>query len=226
MTKIESIQRNYGHAGPAFVRWLIANDLHKNGSDLRKRIGAAADVLAGAKAIPAQREAAKVFALVQIAGELACEANLLPDADKVRAAILTAWQTFKGSDEGKATEGEASMLDGFRSWFAGADGVYLTDASDLDARIYRERWGWTTDSHIILIADKIDMRAMGLSGTVDGLLKALRDAGALVMSGTNRKHTNLPPECGGGRVMNVRIDRVALGMPPPDRFGGHPAVGE
>lgn len=226
MTKIESIQRNYGHAGPAFVRWLIAQDLHKNGSDLRKRIGAAADVLAGAKAIPAQREAAKVFALVQIAGELACEANLLPDADKVRAAILTAWQTFKGSDEGKATEGEASMLDGFRSWFAGANGVYLTDASDPDARIYRERWGWTTDSHIILIADKIDMRAMGLSGTVDGLLKALNDEGALVMYGRNRKWITLPPECGGGKVTNIRIDRDKLGMPPPDRFGGQPVVGE
>jgi hypothetical protein len=226
MTEIEGVHRNYGHAGPAFVRWLIAGGWHRKGHDLRQRIGEAADKLAGAGSIPAEREAAKVFALVQIAGELASEAGLLPDADKVRAAVLTAWQTFRGSDEGKATEGEASLLDGFRSWFAGADGVYLTDASDPDARLYRERWGWTTDQYIILIADKIDMRAMKLSGTVDGLLKALRDADALIMSGMNRKHTNLPPECGGGRVTNIRIDRLRLGMPPPDRFGGGPVVGE
>ncbi|WP_295074635.1 DUF927 domain-containing protein [Tabrizicola sp.] len=226
VAKIEGIQRNYGLAGPAFVRWLIVGGWHKKGHTIRKNIADAAEKLAGPTAIPAQREAAKVFALVQIAGELACEAGLLTDADKVRAAILTAWQTFRASDEGKATEGEASMLDGFRSWFAGADGVHLTNASDPDARLYRERWGWTTDTHIVLIADKINMRAMGLSGTVDGLLKALRDAGALVMSGSNRKWTNLPPECGGGRVTNIRIDRLALGVPPPTQLGGKPRVGE
>jgi hypothetical protein len=223
--RMKLVQRNYGHAGPVFVRWLIDRGWHNKGHELSKRVDAAADILVAdgladdAAVNPAQKEAAKVFALPQIAGELACEAGLLPDADKVRAAILTAWQTFRASDEGKATEGEASMLDGFRSWFAGADGVHLTDASDPDARLYRERWGWTTDTHIILIADKVDMRAMGLSGTVDGLLKALKDAGALEMSGQNRKWTNLPAECGGGKVTNIRIKRAELGMPPPERLG-------
>lgn len=223
--RIEGVQRNYGHAGPAFVRWLIAEGWHTKGHELRKRIGEAADALAGDDAIPAQREAAKVFALVQVAGELAVDAGILSSKAKIEVAVLTAWQTFGASDEGRATEGEASLLNGFRSWLAGAQGVYLTDASDPDARLYRERLGWVTETQIVLINDKINMKAMGLSGTRDGLVKALQDAGALVMSGGNRRHTNLPSECGGGRVTNLRIDRDKLGMPPPSS-GGNPVVGE
>ncbi|OOY20477.1 hypothetical protein BMI86_08010 [Thioclava sp. DLFJ5-1] len=213
---VESVKANFGHAGPAFVRWLIAEGWHERGAELRQRIGEAVKKLAG-DASPAQARASKVFALMQVAGELACEADLLPDAEKVRAAVATAWDTFKNSDEGKATEGEASLLEGFKSWVVRNIGRALIDAEDEDARHYGEALGWTTDKLIVLDWKAVeDVGKLGLSGTRSGLVKALKQCGALVPSGKNNFHNKLPPEI-GGEVKNLRIDRAKLGLLPRGR---------
>lgn len=210
---LEDVTRNYGHAGPTFVRWLIANDWHRRGHDLRKAVDEAAASLAG-DASPAQARAARIFALVQIAGEKACEAGLLADVAKVRGAVVTAWNAFKASDEGKATEGEASLLDGFRGWLVRAFGVSVMDVSDDSTRSYRDLKGWYDEDKIVLIADTLnDMKAMGLNGTRAALLRALEDAGALELSGKNRTHNKLPKGIGAGDVPNVRILRDKLGLP-------------
>jgi hypothetical protein len=210
---LEDVTRNYGHAGPAFIRWLIAEGWHHRGHELRKAVDEAAATLAG-DASPAQARAARIFALVQIAGEKACEAGLLNDAAKVRGAVLAAWNAFKTSEEGKATEGESSMLDGFRAWLVRAFDVNVMDVTDDSARSYRDRKGWYDEDKIVLIADAFnDMKAMGLNGTRAALLKALEDAGALEMSGKNRVHNKLPKGIGAGDVPNVRIYRDKLGLP-------------
>lgn len=173
----------------------------------------AAATLAG-DASPAQARAARIFALVQVAGEKACEAGLLEDVAKVRVAVATAWGAFKVSDEGKATEGEASLLDGFRAWLVRAFGVSVMDVSDDTARSYRDLKGWYDEDKIVLIADALnDMKAMGLNGTRAALLRALEEAGALEMSGKNRTHNKLPKGIGAGDVPNVRILRDKLGLP-------------
>lgn len=211
---LEDVTRNYGHAGPAFVRWLIAEGWHLRGHELRKAVDEAAATLAG-DASPAQARAARIFGLVQIAGEKACEAGLLADAVKVRGAVSTAWESFKASDEGKATEGEASLLDGFRAWLVRAFDVSIMDISDDSARSFGGRKGWYDEGKIVLIADSMnDMKGMGLNGTRTALLKALEDSGALEMSGgKNRIHNKLPKGIGGGDVRNVRILRDKLGLP-------------
>ena len=210
---LEDVTRNYGHAGPAFVQWLIAEGWHKRGAELRKRIDKAASDLSG-NGTPAQGRAAKVFALVQIGGELACEAGILDDKEQVKTCVQKAWSVFASSDEGKATEGESSLVDGFRSWLVASMGVSLLSIQDhdLDAKIFRERKGWYTKEEFILIADALDMKAMGLNGTKAGLLKALNEIGALVQSGKNNAHNKLPAECGGGLVGNYRVDRGKLGV--------------
>ncbi len=210
---LEDVTRNYGHAGPAFVRWLIANDWHRRGHELRKAVDEAAATLAG-DASPAQARAARIFALVQIAGERACEAGLLNDVAKVRGTVMTAWNAFKASDEGKATEGEASLMDGFRAWLVRAFDVSVMDVSDDTARSYRDLKGWYDEDKIVLIADALnDMKTMGLNGTRAALLRALEDAGALELSGKNRTHNKLPKGIGAGDVPNVRILRNKLGLP-------------
>lgn len=211
---LEDVTRNYGHAGPAFVRWLIAEGWHRRGGELRKEVDEAAAALAGDSAAGAQKRVARIFALAQVAGEKACEAGLLSDAAKVRRAVSAAWAAFKASDEGKATEGEVSMLDGFRAWLVRAFDVSVMDVTDDEARSYRDRKGWYDEDKVVLIADTFsDMKAMGLNGTRVALLKALEDAGALEMSGKNRIHNKLPKGIGEGDVPNIRILRGPLGLP-------------
>lgn len=211
---LEDVTRNYGHAGPAFVRWLIAEGWHRRGAELRKEVDEAAAELAGDGAAAAQKRVARIFALVQIAGEKACQAGLLTDAAKVRGAVSAAWESFKASDEGKATEGEVSLLDGFRAWLVRAFDSSVMDVSDDTAHSYRDRKGWYDEDKIVLIADTLnDMKAMGLNGTRAALLRALDDIGALELSGKNRTHKKLPKGIGEGDVPNVRILRDKLGLP-------------
>jgi len=209
---MEAVKANFGHAGPLFIRWMISEGLHHRGNEIRKRIDSAAKVLAG-DATPAQARAANVFALVQIAGELACEAGILSDVKTVQNAVKTAWVTFKNSDEGKATEGEASLLGGFRSWLVRSMGGQIIAAEDFDAPNYREVLGWHTPKEFVLDWGSLaNMQRMGLNGSRAGLVKALDDCGALVKSGKNSAHNKLPSEVGGGEVANLRINRVKLGV--------------
>ncbi|UWR04358.1 bifunctional DNA primase/polymerase [Ruegeria conchae] len=212
--RMEAVTANFGHAGPEFVRWLIENNWHKRGNVLRAMIDKAAKLLAGENANPAQSRAAKVFALVRVAGKLACRAGLLPDANKVTAAVQRAWDTFKASDEGRATEGETSLLDGFKSWLARNMGSKVIPASEWEDGNRSEVVGWYTDDIIILDWHAIEnVNVLGLSGTRTGLVTALKESGALILSGKNRNHKTLPAEVGGGEAKNIRVDRGALGFP-------------
>lgn len=215
---IEAVKAHFGHAGPAFVRWLISEGWHTRGAELRKRIDVAARLLAedgdteeapADGAHPAKVRAARVFALVQIAGELAVEAKLLTDAEKIRSAVRTARQTFAKSDEGRATEGESSLIDGFRSWVARNKGGALISAGEESTR---EVVGWYTEELMILDYKAVeDISRLGLDGTRAGLVKALKDTGALDMNGRNNIHYKLPKPL-SGEAQNLRIKRSVLGL--------------
>jgi hypothetical protein len=64
ITSIEQIFHHYGHAGPQFVRKLVENGLHQDPENLRKRIMAMAEKLAGAEADGAKIRAAIPFAVL------------------------------------------------------------------------------------------------------------------------------------------------------------------
>ncbi len=218
LARMEKAFSNYGHAGPAFVRWLVAEGWHKRTNDLKARIADTASELAK-DGTPAQVRAAQVFGIAQVAGELACDAGILAGKDVIRAAVATAWETFRDSAEGKATEGEASQLDSFRAWIVRNLDSRIVSVGD-DAPRFRDLAGWYDHSQIVIIADALNVREMGLNGTAAGLLKALNEIGALVRSGKNNAHNKLPGECGGGAVRNYRIDRAKLGLPaaPPNAY--------
>lgn len=218
LTQVDGMKDNFGHAGPAFVRYLINEGWHNKPDALKKRVSDAAAEIAGEDAAPALRRAANVFAFVQVAGDLAASAGLI-EHEQVKPAVREAFKRFSTSDEGRATTGGDSLLDGLRSWVARNIGRTLINAEDAADPSFREARGWVTDKHIILDhALMADMKAMGLNGKRDTLLDALSKIGALEMSGRNRTHNKLPAEVkldGGAtekQVRNVRIKRDELGV--------------
>jgi uncharacterized protein (DUF927 family) len=220
LAELDHAKDNFGHAGPAFIRFLIAQGWHDRADELKARINKVAERIAGEKAAPPLRRAARAFALVQVAGGFAAQAGLIKMAP-VLPAVKSAFNTFKQSDEGRATSGSESMLDGLRSWIVKAQGSgRIIEADDADASGYKDVVGWHTADTIILDYESLsDMKTMGLSGKRDGLLAALSECDALERSGKNRFHNSLPSSVKGDpnapakrRVRNVRIKRKKLGV--------------
>ena len=89
---INEIGRNYGHAGPAFVRALIAGGLQLQGAALRDRVLKAAHTLAGGETSDsATVRAAVPLALLMIAGEMAKGFGIIPAGVPVKDAVRWAW---------------------------------------------------------------------------------------------------------------------------------------
>lgn len=217
MDRINKTDQNFGHAGPAFVRHLIETGLVQDADKVQRRVSAAQDRIAGHGSAggdassPAVRRAAKVFAIAQVAGELAVEAGLLRDSGPIRDSVKEAFRLFRESDEGRATEGEASMIESFKSWLVLNLGKAVIDVGD--DRGYGDIVGWHTPEMIVLDWSAIsDVEKIGVSDTRSALVRALVEIGAVQKSGRNSYHNKLPADVGGGEVRNLRIDREKLGV--------------
>lgn len=138
--KLDKASNNFGHAGPAFVNYLFQERWHLRTEVLKARVSAAANEIAGENAAPALRRAAIVFALVQVAGELAVEAEIIPDGIDPANAAQKAFKTFEKSDEGRATSGGDDLVDDFRSWITRSLGSSIIAADSADAPGYAVRY--------------------------------------------------------------------------------------
>ena len=219
LAKVKAHGANFGHAGPLFVRWLIAEGYHENPQRLHKRRDELTATLVGETGSNRLKEAGAVFALVALAGELAQKAGIIHR--DVFPAVKRAYEAFKGTDEGEGLEGDGKVLSEFRAWLATEMGITVQKADafiDPDARPqYRAAVGWYTNEKFILVWDKLNTLPQGINGTRASLMKALNAIGAIEKSGTNNAHTSLPDEvetAGGGvrKVANVRImwDKLEL----------------
>lgn len=218
MDAIKACARNFGHAGPAFVQWLIAKGYQERPEALQERLAELVTEIVGAGAPSALRRAGRVFALAALAGELAAEAGLI-DGGKVLGAVRRAYEAFADADEGKAVSGDEALLDAFRAWITSELGAAIIDGADADAPRYRSVIGWHTDAQIVLMWDKLkNLDKLGINGTRDALVKALRQSGAIELSGKNNFHNALPGDvkmAGGAserKVANLRIRRDVLGV--------------
>lgn len=226
IARLKKANANFGHAGPAFIRYLIKAEVVDDVEALKARVSAAEVKIArtavpdGAEIPSGTMRASEVFALLLVAGELASDAGLIPDRDAVRDAVLEGFRRFMSSGEGEATRGEVSMLDGFQSSLTAAQGRGALVRADEAGEVgHTKRIGWFTEDLIILDAEAIkNVSDLGLSGTLDGLLKALDDSGALIRrTEKDRTHDRLPSEVVFSdkgekprRLRNYRIDRRKL----------------
>ena len=97
-------RENYGHAGPAFVRWLFAHAdrLHDG---IREKVKHAGEALAPPGASQQVMRVVDRFALVAVAGELATKAGLTGwssgDATNAARTCLNAWVDSRGGLENR-----------------------------------------------------------------------------------------------------------------------------
>jgi hypothetical protein len=115
---IYSVDRNYGHAGPAFLQELIASGAHRNPEALRERVNRAAQSIVEPGADSARLRAALPFGILLIAGELAKALGILPASTPVGEAVRWAWLRFTGSSDAVALNPAEQVIGNLRQWIA------------------------------------------------------------------------------------------------------------
>lgn len=182
MAAIESCRDNYGHAGPAYLRYLLDSGVTAEPDALRGDVAAIAGDIAGSDAATGIRRGALVFALAQRAGELLVDAGLLSSKEAVRGAVRRAWDVYKGSDEASTANGSESLLDRFRSYVHSHRGRTIIGPDDANEYARGEVVGWYTPDCIYLDYTRVDdvIRASGAFGKRSDLIAALKEIGALV----------------------------------------------
>jgi putative DNA primase/helicase len=159
---ISQINTHYGHAGSAFVRALIEADYHKHAGALRAEILRAAQSLAGKHADSPQIRAATPFALLQIAGDLACEFRLIPETTDVEGAVAWGWERFRQSSDAMALDPEAQALANIRAWIAERWNVTIKPL-DFDSGINnRETVAWHDETTLYLPRARLREAAGGV----------------------------------------------------------------
>jgi hypothetical protein len=115
---IGGIEAHYGHAGPAFVRALVGDGLHRQADALRQRALRTAQTIAGEGADSARVRAATAFGVLLVAGEIAKGYAILPPSLDVTGAVKWAWKQFAGSSDAVALKPEDQAVASLRLWLA------------------------------------------------------------------------------------------------------------
>jgi hypothetical protein len=173
---LKQIFMNYGHAGPAFVRALVANSLHREPDLLRGRIWTMAHTLAGSDAASPNVRAALPFAILAIAGSLAKEFGILPSEADVAGAIEWAWERFCSSSDALAIDPSRQAVVNIRQFIAERWDVTIKNVEADTGVNNREAVAWYDEDTIYLPTNRIAEAA----GSV---LKEQRIAGALDSGG-------------------------------------------
>jgi len=141
LRRIDGLNQNYGHAGPAFVRGLINHGLHLQAQALRDRINVAARQLVGQEADSARIRAAIPFALLLISGQLAKSFGLIPGEAAVSEAVSWAWERFEKSSDALALDPEEEAIANLRGYIVERWDVSVKSV-DQSIGPAREAVGW------------------------------------------------------------------------------------
>lgn len=109
------LRKHYGHAGVAFVKALMQQDLHINHEQLREMVFEAANNLS-ANAEGAKKRAAQPFALIAVAGHLAQNFGLIPASANVDSVIQWAWDSYLSSSDSDVLDPNESIISNLREW--------------------------------------------------------------------------------------------------------------
>jgi phage/plasmid primase-like uncharacterized protein len=118
MRVIAGVEKNYGHAGPAFVAKLIERKRHHVLDALREEVIDAARTLAGPDADAARLRAATCLALPLVAGRMAQDFDLLPWSIDLDGAIKWSWDRFTRSSDADALAPDEQAITNIRAWIA------------------------------------------------------------------------------------------------------------
>jgi hypothetical protein len=164
LTTIDGIFRNHGEAGRAFIRALIDQRLHQQPDSLRRRVLEAAQNLAGRDSGGARARSALPFALIAVAGLLARELGVLPQAVDVNRAVALAWDDFGASLGAGALDPEEQAEANLRRHVAEHRDITLkkTEPEKDDAHNNRDAIGWYDGSAIYIPVDRIVEAAGGM----------------------------------------------------------------
>lgn len=132
-----ALKQNYGHALPEFVRFLIAKGYPLDPTRLRARLDELTEQLARGKTVVEQR-AARQFAVVWLAGELAKEAGLLGSIDIEKIIKGWAWAAFVGSDDAQGLSTLERGIEALKSWRI--SNPQLIDALPFDLAKATKEW--------------------------------------------------------------------------------------
>ncbi len=158
---IAQIGHHYGHAGPAFVRAMISEGVHRRAQALRERVLAASHEIAGADADSAVSRAAIPFSLLLIAGEMAKVLGVISQETAVVDAVNWAWDRFLHSSDSRALDPEAQALSNLRRYIAERWDVTLKSVtSALGAN--REAVGWYDDTAVYIPKDRMGEATGGI----------------------------------------------------------------
>jgi len=177
MAEIEAIDEHFGHAGPAFVRALIEAGLHRSADDLRAEIRERAARIAGPKADSVVIRAAVPFAILEVAGTLACNFGLIPAATNEAQIIAWAWERFVQSSDAMALDPVRQVITTIGAYVAERWDTSIQPVAPPESRRpTRNVVGWYD-------ADAVYVLAHRLREAVGGSLKEIEVAKALDAQG-------------------------------------------
>lgn len=212
MAIINSVERNYGHAGPAFIRKLVESGVHRRPIELRELINANVKIIVGETTDSGILRAAIPFAILQTAGQLAVNSGILPKATNVARAITWAWTKFRQSSGAVAMSPDEQAVTNLRLWIADRWGSTLRQT---DAEVSnRETVGWY-DSDAVYIPTSRLREASGGALKEEAVAKILSDSGMLAKTEHDRLYIRWIPKIGKNKA--YALTRREFGRAGTDR---------
>ena len=178
LDSIATVDRNYGHAGPAFVEAMVAAGLHRQAQEIRRGIDKTARAIAGADADGKHVRAALPFAIIETAGRIAQQVGILPASVDVGRAVRWAWSRFCDSSDAVALDPEQQATVNLRAWIAERWGssIHPTVPDDGARQSMRDALGWYDDDAVYIPTQRL-VEAAG------GALKEIEIGRALAAQG-------------------------------------------
>jgi len=214
MTKIEAAYQNHGHAGPEFVRHLIAAGYINEPERLECEVAERARILAKDSPAVALR-AARIAALVWRAGELAQDAGLIPSEFDMADMAAKLWSKAMESDTAPTVAHDVAIRTLFESLIT-RRGVDVAESAYGGTR---EAVAWrlsnltdviTTPVYVVPVAKLAALAGGALDHKA--LARALDDRGALHANPRSDRATRIWDYVPGiGKVRAVVIDASAIG---------------
>lgn len=206
--RINAVNENFGHAGPAFVRRLIGSGAHRDGQELRTCVLEAARELAGDGADSATIRAALPLAILGLAGHLAKSYGILPSEFDVSDAVQWAWQRFSTSSDSQALRPEDQAITLLQEYVAHGWGVTIKPLDAQHGVNNRDSQGWYDEEAIYLLPSS-------LRTAIGSTLKE-RQVGAVLkrqqfLARHDRDHYTIRYLAGLGKVRLYALKRSEFG---------------